>query len=90
MAKVFPFWISIILAIVNLIMPFLPQCEVCDSTGYTVCEKCDGDCFEYSPTIDCMVACSECSGNGKVECTACPENIRHIYLIKTELESMGQ
>ena len=90
MAKVFPFWVSIILVIVNLITPFLPHCEACDSTGYTVCEKCDGNCFEYSPQVDCMVVCSECYGEGKIECTVCPENIRHIYLIKTELESMGQ
>ncbi len=37
-----------------------------------------------------MVACSDCDGKGKVECTVCPEDIRHIYLLNTELESYGQ
>ena len=90
MAKVFPFLISIILAIVNFIMPFLPNCEACDSTGYVVCDQCDGESFEYSPQLDCMVACVKCFGTGKVECSTCPENFRHIFLLNTELENYGQ
>ena len=90
MAKVYPFWISIVLAILSFIMPLLPHCEACDSTGYIVCEKCEGSCYEYSPQVDCMVACGNCDGKGKVQCTVCPENIRHIFLLNTELENYGQ
>ena len=86
MMRVFALFSSLMLALLNFVMPFLPKCSSCDSTGYVVCEDCNGEGFTYSDEWDCMVVCDECEGRGESYCTDCPDHIRSFYLYKTKLE----
>lgn len=86
MMRVFALFSSLMLALLNLLMPFLPQCTSCDSTGYVICDNCNGKGLTYSDEWDLMVSCEGCEGRGESYCPDCPENMQSFYLFKTEME----
>ena len=92
MLKVFSLFASLMLALLNIVVPFVPTCPTCDNATHVICEECEGEGFVrdevlYSEILlEVYVACEKCEGRGIVDCPDCPEITRKFYRFKSELE----
>ena len=73
------FIVPIILTIISLFNPIMPECSCCDSTGFVVCEKCDSE-------TDSITYCADCDSSGKVICPECPDYAQFYHAFKASLE----
>lgn len=51
--------------------PFLEDCNVCKSTGFVPCSKCDAEGFIRNPRSKNAFYCPVCVGHKKVRCPSC-------------------
>ena len=71
--------VPIMLAIISIFDPMMPECSRCDSTGFVICEKCGG--AEKSE-----IYCAECNSEGHVICPDCPDYAQFYHAFKANLE----
>lgn len=81
--------VPVLLVIVNLLAPIVPDCEVCNSTATVVCDGCNGEGFIYDADFDLYVVCGECGSAGEVRCTECSDFAQVFYGLKQSLEKNG-
>ena len=73
------FIVPIMLVIISIFDPIMPDCSCCNSTGFVICEKCDG-------AEDSTVYCDDCGSSGRVICPECPDYAQFYYAFKANLE----
>ena len=96
MLKIFSLFVSLMLAMLNIVVPFIPTCSTCENTAYVICEECEGEGFievevYYNGILlEADAACEKCEGSGIVDCPDCPELTRKFYEFKSEFEKSLQ
>lgn len=87
MAKIFAeFIVPIMLAIITLFDPAMPECSNCNTTGFVTCDRCGGDGYIYVADYDVMVLCDDCDSSGSKLCAECPDYAQFYHAFKANLE----